>query len=199
VCDGALPVYRDRVLAVVGGGDTAMEESLYLTKFAREVILIHRRAELRASRIMAERVLRHPKVRVRWNTRVTDVLGGDHITGVRLEDTVTGEPSEFVVGGLFIAIGHTPNTAFLGGAVELTPHGYIKTDRWRTATSVEGVFAAGDVMDDYYRQAITAAGTGAMAALDEAERWLAHRGLGESPILDTAEAPVAAEATAKVR
>lgn len=196
VCDGALPIYRDRVVAVVGGGDTAMEEALYLTKFAREVVLIHRRAELRASRIMADRLLGHAKVSVRWNTRVTDVLGGDHITGVRLEDTITGDSSDLAVGGLFIAIGHTPNTAFLGGSLELTPHGYIKTASWRMATTIEGVFAAGDVMDDYYRQAITAAGTGAMAAL-EAERWLAHRGLGESPILDTAEAPVAAEATAK--
>ena len=193
VCDGALPIYRDKVLAVVGGGDTAMEEALYLTKFAREVILIHRRGELRASRIMAERLLGHPKVRVRWNTRVTDVLGDDQITGLRLEDTVTREPSELAVGGLFVAIGHTPNTAFLDGALDLTPHGYIKMAPWRTATTVEGVFAAGDVMDDYYRQAITAAAMGAMAAL-EAERWLAHRGLGESPILDTAEAPVAASA-----
>ncbi|HJU65895.1 MAG TPA: FAD-dependent oxidoreductase, partial [Gemmatimonadaceae bacterium] len=197
VCDGALPIYRDQVLAVVGGGDTAMEEALYLTKFAREVVVIHRRNELRASRIMADRVLAHPKVRVRWNTRVVDVLGGEHITGLVLEDTVTGEKSQLVVGGLFVAIGHTPNTAFLGGALALTPHGYIKTSPWRTCTSVEGVFAAGDVMDDYYRQAVTAAGMGAMAAL-EAERWLAHRGLGESPILETAEAPVSAEPTAKV-
>ena len=197
VCDGALPIYRDQVLAVVGGGGTAMEEALYLTKFAREVVVIHRRNELRASRIMGDRVLAHPKVRVRWNTRVVDVLGGEHITGLVLEDTVTGEKSQLAVGGLFVAIGHTPNTAFLGGALALTPHGYIKTSPWRTCTSVEGVFAAGDVMDDYYRQAVTAAGMGAMAAL-EAERWLAHRGLGESPILETAEAPVSAEPTAKV-
>lgn len=197
VCDGALPIYRDQVVAVVGGGDTAMEEALYLTKFAREVVVIHRRNELRASRIMADRVLAHPKVRVRWNAIVTDVLGGDHIKALVLQDTVTGERSELAVGGLFVAIGHTPNTAFLDGALALTPHGYIKTAPWRTATSIEGVFAAGDVMDDYYRQAVTAAGMGAMAAL-EAERWLAHRGLGESPILDTAEAPVSAEPTARV-
>jgi thioredoxin reductase (NADPH) len=190
VCDGALPAYRDKVLAVVGGGDTAMEESLYLTKFAREVRLIHRRDELRASKIMADRVLNHPKIRPMWNTRVVEVLGYDAITGLRVEDTVTSERSNVDVGGLFVAIGHTPNTAFLNGQLELTPHGYIRTPKaWRTATSVPGVFAAGDVMDDYYRQAITAAGTGCMAAL-EAERWLAHHGFGESPVLETAEAPV---------
>jgi thioredoxin reductase (NADPH) len=190
VCDGALPAYRDAVVAVVGGGDSAMEESLYLTKFAREVRLIHRRDELRASRIMADRVLNHPKIKVVWNTRVAEVLGYDSIKGVRLENTVTHELSDMDLGGLFVAIGHTPNTQFLNGQIDLTPHGYIRTPKaWRTATSVDGVFAAGDVMDDYYRQAITAAGTGCMAAL-EAERWLAHHGLGESPVLETAEAPV---------
>ena len=190
VCDGALPAFRDQVLAVVGGGDSAMEESLYLTKFAKEVRLIHRRDELRASRIMADRVLKHPKIKPVWNARVVEVLGYDAITGVRIEDTVTGHKSDLAVGGLFVAIGHTPNTAFLGGQLDLTPHGYIRTPKaWRTATSVRGVFAAGDVMDDYYRQAITAAGTGCMAAL-EAERWLAQQGLGESPVLETAEAPV---------
>ena len=192
VCDGALPAFRNQVLAVVGGGDSAMEESLYLTKFASEVRLIHRRDAFRASRIMADRVLNHPKIKPVWNTRVAEVLGDDAITGVRLENTVTGEGSSMDVGGLFVAIGHTPNTAFLGGQLDLTPHGYIRTPRaWRTATTVDGVFAAGDVMDDYYRQAITAAGTGCMAAL-EAERWLAHHGLGESPVLETAEAPVRA-------
>lgn len=190
VCDGALPAFRDQVLAVVGGGDTAMEESLYLTKFAKEVLLIHRRDEFRASKIMADRVLHHPKIKPVWNTRVTEVLGTANITGVRVENTVTGEISDIPVGGLFIAIGHTPNSAFLNGQLDLTKHGYIKTPKaWRTATNVPGVFAAGDVMDDYYRQAITAAGTGCMAAL-EAERWLAHHGHGESPVLETAEAPV---------
>jgi thioredoxin reductase (NADPH) len=190
VCDGALPAFRDKVLAVVGGGDSAMEESLYLTKFAREVRLIHRRDELRASKIMADRVLNHPKIKPVWNTRVVEVLGYDAITALRVENTATQEVSDMEVGGLFVAIGHTPNTAFLGGQLDLTPHGYIKTPKtWRTATSVDGVFAAGDVMDDYYRQAITAAGTGCMAAL-EAERWLAHHGFGESPVLETAEAPV---------
>jgi len=190
VCDGALPAFRDKVLAVVGGGDSAMEESLYLTKFAREVRLIHRRDELRASKIMADRVLNHPKIKPMWNTRVVEVLGYDAISALRVENTATNEVSDVEVGGLFVAIGHTPNTAFLGGQLDLTPHGYVKTPKaWRTATSVDGVFAAGDVMDDYYRQAITAAGTGCMAAL-EAERWLAHHGFGESPVLETAEAPV---------
>ena len=190
VCDGALPLFREKVLAVVGGGDSAMEEALYLTKFASKVFVVHRRDELRASRIMADRALNHPKIEVLWNTRVAEVLGYDHIEGVRLEDTVTRRVHDLPLGGLFIAIGHTPNTRFLTGKVDLTPHGYIRTPSpWRTATNVEGVFAAGDVMDDYYRQAITAAGTGCMAAL-EAERWLAHKGLGESPVLETAEAPV---------
>jgi thioredoxin reductase (NADPH) len=189
VCDGALPFFRNKRVAVVGGGDTAMEESLYLTKFASEVVIFHRRNAFRASRVMADRVLAHPKIRVEWNTAVAEVLGYDEITGVRVEDTMTGERREMEVGGLFVAIGHTPNTAFLEGQLELTPHGYIKTKPWRTATEIGGLFAAGDVMDDYYRQAITAAGTGCMAAL-EAERWLAHHGLGESPILPTAEAPV---------
>jgi thioredoxin reductase (NADPH) len=194
VCDGALPFYRNKTLAVVGGGDTAMEESLYLTKFASEVIIIHRRDQFRASRVMADRVLSHPKVRVLWNQRVTDVLGYGEISAVRLENTRTGERSDLEVGGLFVAIGHKPNTDFLEGQLELTPHGYIATPTpWRTATSVEGVFAAGDVMDDYYRQAITAAGTGCMAAL-EAERWLAlQEGVGESPVLETAETPVGGE------
>ena len=192
VCDGALPVYRNKVLAVVGGGDTAMEESLYLTKYASEVVIIHRRDSFRASKVMADRVLGHKKVRVLWNTRVSDVIGDEEIKTVELEDTVTGEKSSLDVGGLFIAIGHEPNTKFLDGQLELTDHGYIRVDPWRTSTSVGGVFAAGDVIDDYYRQAITSAGTGCMAAL-EAERWLAHHaGIGESPILETAEGPIAA-------
>jgi thioredoxin reductase (NADPH) len=192
VCDGALPAFRGKTLAVVGGGDTAMEEANYLTKFAAEVVILHRRSEFRASRIMAERTLANPKIRVEWNTQVVDVLGDAFINGLRLRDTATGAERELAVGGLFVAIGHTPNTAFLGGQLELTPHGYIVAPHpWRTATSVAGVFAAGDVMDDYYRQAITAAGTGCMAAL-EAERWLAHHGVSaaESPVLETAESSI---------
>jgi thioredoxin reductase (NADPH) len=174
VCDGALPAFRDQVLAVIGGGDSAMEEATYLTKFAREVVIIHRRDTFRASPIMAERALRNPKIRVEWNTTVTDVLGDDFITGLRLQNTVTGEESEMEAGGLFLAIGHTPNTGFLRGIVDLDDAGYVvPAEPGRTRTSVEGVFAAGDVMDDYYRQAVTAAGSGCMAAL-EAERWLAH-------------------------
>ncbi|MBV9773320.1 MAG: thioredoxin-disulfide reductase [Gemmatimonadetes bacterium] len=189
VCDGALPAFRDRVLGVVGGGDSAMEEATYLTKFASEVVIIHRRDEFRASKVMVDRALAHPKIRVEWNKQVVDALGDDYLTGVRLRDTVTGEESEMPLGGLFVAIGHTPNTAFLGGQVELTERGWIKLSTpWRTETSVPGVFAAGDVMDDYYRQAISAAGTGCMAAL-EAERWLSHHGVAEAepPVLETAE------------
>jgi thioredoxin reductase (NADPH) len=191
VCDGALPHYRNKVLAVVGGGDTAMEEALYLTKFASKVIVIHRRDTFRASKVMAERLLGHAKVEVRWNTVVSDVIGDIEVESLQLTDTVSGGISSLDIGGLFVAIGHEPNTKFLDRQLDLTLHGYIKVAPWRTATSVHGVFAAGDVIDDYYRQAITSAGTGCMAAL-EAERWLAHHGMGESPILETAEGPAPA-------
>jgi thioredoxin reductase (NADPH) len=174
VCDGALPFYRDKELVVVGGGDTAMEEALYLTKYASRVTVVHRRDAFRASKVMADRVLTHPSIRVEWNTVVTEVLGDDFITGLRLRNTVTGEEREIPAGGLFVAIGHAPNTEFLANQVQVTPSGYVVTPTsWRTATSVEGVFAAGDVMDPYFRQAVTSAGTGCMAAI-EAERWLAH-------------------------
>ena len=174
VCDGALPHFRDQVLAVIGGGDTAMEDALYLTKFAKEVVVVHRRDELRASKILVERAMESDKITFAWNTVVTDVLGDDVITGLRLKDVGTGDERELAVGGLFVAIGHSPNTGFLRGVVDLKDNGYVETPMpWRTQTSVPGIFAAGDVMDDYYRQAVTAAGTGCMAAL-EAERWLAH-------------------------
>ena len=192
VCDGALPAFRGKRLVVVGGGDSAMEEAMYLTKFASEVVIVHRRDSFRASPVMQDRALNHEKIRVRWNAQVTDVLGDDFVTGVRLQDTVTGAEEDFECGGLFVAIGHTPNTAFLGGQVELMPNGYVKLPYpWRTATSVAGVFAAGDVADDYYRQAITAAGSGCMAAI-EAERWLAHHGVAEAeaPVLETAESSI---------
>jgi thioredoxin reductase (NADPH) len=179
VCDGALPHFRDQVIAIVGGGDSAMEDALYMAKFAKEVVVIHRREELRASKIMQERAFEEEKIRFEWNKVVEDVLGEEVINSVLLRDMLTGEQSKLEVGGLFVAIGHTPNTEFLGGQVELKPNGFIKTPTpWRTETSIPGVFAAGDVMDDYYKQAVTAAGTGCMAAL-EAERWLAHGGVKE--------------------
>ncbi|WP_425154870.1 thioredoxin-disulfide reductase [Candidatus Palauibacter sp.] len=176
VCDGALPHFRGQVVAVVGGGDSAMEEALYMTKFAGEVLLIHRRDELRASQIMQERALASDRMRFLWNRTVEEVLGDDVITGLRLRDTVTGDASEVEVGGMFVAIGHIPNTGFLQGQIDLKENGYVRLPTaWRTETNVPGVFAAGDVMDDYYRQAVSAAGTGCMAAL-EAERFLAHNG-----------------------
>jgi thioredoxin reductase (NADPH) len=177
ICDGGLPGYRDKVLVVVGGGDSAIEEALFLTKFASKVIMVHRRDELRASPIMQERAKSNPKIEFKWNTIITDVLGDKIIAGIRIQDLINKKESDLDCGGLFIAIGHTPNTSFLGGSIELDDNGFIGTRQsWRTATSVAGVFAAGDVMDPYYKQAITAAGTGCMAAL-EAERWLAHKGL----------------------
>ena len=176
VCDGALPVFRAKPVAVIGGGDTAMEEATYLTKFASEVYVIHRRDKLRASRIMQERYLARPNARVIWNKVVVDVLGDTFIRAVLLEDTVTGARSELPVGGLFVAIGHTPATRFLAGSgVELDEAGYVKLRTRASATNVEGVFAAGDVADAHYRQAVTAAGMGCQAALD-AERWLAVQG-----------------------
>jgi thioredoxin reductase (NADPH) len=178
VCDGALPRFKNRPLAVVGGGDSAVEEGCYLTKFASTVYLIHRREKLRASQIMQHRALSNPKVTPKWNRTLDEVLGNakDGVTGVRLKSTVDSNTEELPVSGVFLAIGHTPNTDFLKGQVALDEKGYIKwTKPARTNTSVEGVFAAGDVADSYYRQAVTAAGSGCMAALD-AERWLAEQG-----------------------
>jgi thioredoxin reductase (NADPH) len=177
VCDGALPIFRDAKLAVVGGGDSAVEEATYLTKFASKVYLIHRRDELRASKIMARRAIENPKIDILWNNVPIDVLGDDKVTGVRLRDTKTGEESTLECGGFFLAIGHTPATDFLEGQLELDEKGYIKLkDAFRSTTSVEGVFAAGDVVDSVYRQAITAAGMGCKAAID-AERWLGEQGV----------------------
>jgi thioredoxin reductase (NADPH) len=178
VCDGALPRFRNRPLIVIGGGDSAIEEATYLTKFASQVFLVHRRDTLRASKIMQDRAFSNSKITIKWNRVLVEVLGNDEqgVTGARLKSTVDDLVEELEVSGVFLAIGHTPNTAFLEGQLELTDKGYIKwTTPARTYTSVDGVFAAGDVADDYYRQAITAAGTGCMAALD-AERWLASRG-----------------------
>ncbi len=178
VCDGALPRFRKKPLVVIGGGDSAVEEATYLSKFASTVYLVHRRDSLRASRIMAERALSNPKIEIVWNHGVDEVLGDAKtgVTGVRLRSTTDETTHERPATGMFLAIGHTPNTAFLGGQLELTSKKYINwTVPFRTNTSVEGVFAAGDVADDYYRQAVTAAGSGCQAALD-AERWLAHGG-----------------------
>lgn len=179
VCDGALPRFRNKPLAVVGGGDSAVEEADYLSKFASTVYLIHRRDELRASKVMVQRALDNPKIEILWNRVVDEVLGNDSqgVTAIRLKSTANEPDVDLPVAGMFLAIGHTPNTQFLAGQLELTSKRYIRlTTPGRTYTSVEGVFAAGDVADDYYRQAITAAGTGCMAALD-VEHWLAAMGL----------------------
>ena len=177
VCDGALPRFRNRPIVVIGGGDSAVEEATYLSKFASTVHLVHRRDQLRASKIMAQRALDNPKITIHFNSELAEVLGNDTngLTGVRLASTLDPTREETVdAAGVFLAIGHTPNTGFLDGQLDLTPKKYIVwTQHFRTATSVDGVFAAGDVADDYYRQAISAAGTGCMSALD-AERWLAE-------------------------
>ncbi len=177
VCDGATPIFRNKELAVVGGGDSAVEEATYLTKFASKVYMIHRRDQLRASKIMADRARNNPKIEFKWNKVVVDVLGGEAITGLRLRDTKTDEEGDLAVGGLFVAIGHTPATQFLNGQLELDKKGYVVLkDPCRSTTSVEGVFAAGDCADSVYRQAVTAAGMGCKAAID-AERWLAEKGV----------------------
>ena len=179
VCDGFLPRFRNKPIVVVGGGDSAVEEASYLTKFASQVHLLVRRDALRASKIMADRAKSNSKIDIKWFHEVDEVLGDDKqgVTAVRVKNNKSNEKQELPASGLFLAIGHTPNVGFLGNQVELTHHGFIKwTTLARTFTSVEGVFAAGDVADDYYKQAISAAGTGCMAALD-AERYLGHHGL----------------------
>jgi len=179
VCDGALPRFRNKPIAVVGGGDSAIEESTYMTKFASKVYLVVRRDELRASKIMQDRLFRNEKIEILWNHEVLEVLGEQQagVTGLRLIENKEKKEREVEIDGLFLAIGHTPNTKFLNDQVDLTDEGYIRwTTLNRTYTSVEGVYAAGDVADDYYRQAITSAGTGCMAALD-AERLLAEHDL----------------------
>lgn len=177
VCDGAAPIFRNKDLYVFGGGDTAVEEAVFLTKFGKKVYLVHRRDQLRASKIMSERAVSHPKIEVIWNHVLSRVEGNDVVSSVVLQDVMTKEESKRDAGGVFFAIGHTPNTAFLHGQVQLHPNGYIKVRPGTSYTSVEGVFAAGDVQDHVYRQAVTAAGSGCMAALD-AERWLSEKGHG---------------------
>lgn len=174
VCDGALPVFRNKELAVIGGGDTALEEALHLTQFGSKIFLIHRRDELRASKVMQKRVLTHPKIQILWNKVVEDFIGDKQLSGLKLRDTVTNEITEISVVGAFEAIGHVPNTNFLKGQLETDDIGYVKTLPGSTRTNIEGVFAAGDVQDHRFRQAITAAGSGCMAAI-EAERWLQER------------------------
>jgi thioredoxin reductase (NADPH) len=182
VCDGALPLYRGQELVVVGGGDSAIEEGSYLTKFARKVYVVHRRDQLRASKAMQDRFFRlveGGKMEPIWNSVVVDVLGEQVISGVRLKNVKTGAQRDFPCKGLFMAIGHTPNTELFKGQLDLDEKGYIRLKRCEacgTQSSVAGVFAAGDVADHVYRQAVTAAGTGCMAALD-AERWLVGQGI----------------------
>ncbi|MEE2664854.1 MAG: thioredoxin-disulfide reductase [Myxococcota bacterium] len=175
-CDGAL--FRGKSMAVIGGGDTAMEEALFLTRFATRVTIVHRRDELRASKIMQERVFKNEKVELAWNSLVDEILGTqeDGVTGIRLRDVRTGEKRELDVGAVFVAIGHQPNTGLFDGVLDTDAAGYLKVRPGSTYTSVEGVFACGDVADPTYRQAVTAAGTGCMAAID-AERWLAELGI----------------------
>ena len=172
-CDGAF--FKNQVVAVIGGGDTAMEEANFLTRFASKVYLIHRRGNFRASKIMADRVLKNPKIETIMNTTLTDVLGDKGVTGVKLKNLESGEEREMTLDGVFVAIGHQPNTGLFADVLEHNDVGYLITRGRTTATSIDGVFAAGDVQDPVYRQAITAAGTGCMAAID-AERWLEHQG-----------------------
>jgi len=174
VCDGALPMFRNQPLMVIGGGDTAVEEATYLTKFGSVVYMVHRRDELRASKIMQERALKNPKLEIIWDTVLEDAIGEDYLTGARLKNVKTQEVREMEVTGLFYAIGHTPNTSIFNGQLDLDDAGYIKVKAGTQETNIEGVFAAGDVHDHKYRQAVTAAGTGCAASL-EAERWLAEK------------------------
>ena len=170
-CDGFF--FRDQTIAVVGGGDSAMEEASFLTKFASKVVLIHRRSEFRASKIMVERVLANPKIEVLWNTEVTDVLGEAKVEALQLRDTVTGSESKRDFTGLFVAIGHIPRSELIVGQIDLDNEGYVKAEGRSTRTNLSGVFACGDLVDHTYRQAITAAGSGCQAALD-AEKFLSH-------------------------
>ena len=168
-CDGFF--FRGQDIAVIGGGDSALEEAIFLTKFGETVTIVHRRKELRASKIMQDRAFKNPKIRFQWDSVVTDIVGDAKVEGLQLRNTVTGEESFLAVGGVFVAIGHVPNTAVFEGQLDMDENGYLRTAVGSTATNIPGVFAAGDVQDHTYRQAITAAGSGCMAAID-AERWL---------------------------
>lgn len=173
-CDGFF--FKEQAIAVVGGGDSALEEATFLTRFASKVYLIHRRNELRASRIMQQRAQNDPKIEFVWNSQVIDILGEEKVTGVRIKDTVTGDEKNIELTGIFVAIGHVPRSELLIGQIDLDANGYVKTQTESTKTNIEGVFACGDLVDHVYRQAITAAGTGCQAALD-AERFLASQGI----------------------
>jgi thioredoxin reductase (NADPH) len=173
-CDGFF--FKEQAIAVVGGGDSALEEATFLTRFASKVYLIHRRNELRASRIMQQRAQNDPKIEFVWNSQVIDILGEEKVTGVKIKDTVTGDEKNLELTGLFVAIGHVPRSELLIGQIDLDSNGYVKTQSDSTKTNIEGVFACGDLVDHVYRQAITAAGTGCQAALD-AERFLASQGI----------------------
>jgi thioredoxin reductase (NADPH) len=173
VCDGAAPIFRNRPLFVIGGGDSAVEEAIFLTKYGSRVYIVHRRDALRASKIMAERALNHPKIEMLWNSEIIRIGGDQVVRRVFVKNVVSGKVEEREAAGVFFAIGHLPNTAFLGGQLETNPAGYLMVKAGSTRTSREGVFAAGDVADPVYRQAVSAAGTGCMAALD-AERWLSE-------------------------
>jgi thioredoxin reductase (NADPH) len=174
-CDGPLPAFRNKTLVVVGGGDTAMEEATFLTRYAAKVYVVHRRDKLRASKIMQEKAFRNEKIEFIWNTALTEILGTQEhgVTGVRLRNLQTGEERDFECSGVFVAIGHKPNTDLFKGQLEMDEIGYLKTSGHSTSTNIPGVFACGDVQDSVYRQAITAAGTGCMSAID-AERFLDH-------------------------
>ena len=188
-CDGFF--FRDKDIAVVGGGDSAIEEATFLTRFARSVTLVHRRGELRASKIMARRAEKDPKIRFAWNSAVTDIKGTDHVEGITLTDTLSGDSRELAISGLFIAIGHDPRSELLHGQVRLDEEGYVLTESGSTRTNLPGVFAAGDLVDHTYRQAITAAGSGCAAALD-AERYLADLDDVGDPVIAQAEAALMA-------
>ncbi len=171
VCDGAAPIFRNRPLFVIGGGDSAVEEALFLTKYGSQVHIVHRRDQLRASKTMADRAIKHPKIKILWNHAVEKVLGDTLVRSVLLKNLSTGQLYEQEAAGLFFAIGHKPNTDFLSGQLATRPNGYLSVKPGSSCTNIEGVFAAGDVQDPIYRQAVTAAGSGCMAALD-AEKWL---------------------------
>ncbi|HSX38056.1 MAG TPA: thioredoxin-disulfide reductase [Chlamydiales bacterium] len=176
VCDGPAPIFRDRPLFVIGGGDSAVEEALFLTKYASRVFLVHRRNELRASKIMVDRVKKHPKIEILWNSEIAKIEGDNIIRSIRLKNLENGALEEKEAGGVFFAIGHEPNTKFLHSQLKMNETGYLLVQPGTTKTSVKGVFACGDVQDPAYRQAVTAAGSGCMAALD-AERWLSEEGI----------------------